>query len=52
MFERYFDYVSRFRGADACAYLDGGTLSMNPPLGYLFGGVPISSMYECHGSDG
>ncbi len=52
MFERYFDYVSRFQGADACAYLDGGTLSMNPPLGYFPSGVPINSMYECHGSDG
>ena len=52
MFERYFDYVSRFQGADACAYLDGGTLSMNLPLGYFSGGLPIVIMYKFHGSDG
>ena len=51
-FERYFDYVNRFRGADACAYLDGATLPMNPPLGYVFGGLPIKHMCERYGYDG
>ena len=51
-FERCFDYVNRFRGADAYAYLDGGTLPMNPPLGYFFGGLPINHVYERYGCDG